>query len=80
MFTAAGFHFVDFFHPLRFWGYQFWSGVGSDLGELTIVGAIVATAKHKNCHEKGCWRLGHNHPEHGFPVCRKHYKRELQHD
>lgn len=65
-------------HPLHANGYQWWSGAGSDLGEITLLAAIVAVLKHKNCHEKGCWRLGHSHPEHGFPVCRKHYRRELK--
>lgn len=50
--------------------YNFWSGFGSDLGEVTLVGAIVAAARHKNCHVKGCWRLGH--PHEGVVRCRKH--------
>lgn len=62
-------------HPLRGDGYQWWSGVGSDLGELTLVVAILGTYKHHACHEKGCWRLGHRHPEHGLPTCHRHYHR-----
>ena len=61
-------------HPLHGSGYQFWSGLGSDFGEATILTAIVATAKHKNCHHKRCWRLGHNHPQHGWPSCKKHWR------
>jgi hypothetical protein len=64
-------------HPERGNGYQWWSGIGSDFGEVTIVAAILATLRHRNCHEKGCWRLGHPHPEHGFPTCRRHYHRAL---
>jgi len=34
--------FGDLFHPLHGQGYQFWSGIGSDLGELSILIAITA--------------------------------------
>jgi hypothetical protein len=47
--------------------YGFWSGFGSDIGELAIVGGIW---KMVNCHERGCWRVGH-HVE-GRVVCHKH--------
>lgn len=50
--------------------YLFWSGIGSDLGEITLLGAIVGMARHKNCHVQGCWRLGH--PHEGVVRCRKH--------
>lgn len=53
--------------------YGFWSGFGSDLGEITLIAAVVAAARHKNCHVKGCWRLGHPDPEHGHPACRRHH-------
>lgn len=52
--------------------YGFWSGFGSDLGEITLLGAILAAARHKNCTVKGCWRLGHPDPEHGHPICKTH--------
>ena len=45
--------------------YGFWSGFGSDLGELAIVGAIW---NHLNCHENGCWRIA----RHRTPYCRRH--------
>lgn len=63
-------------HPLHGDGYQWWSGAGSDLGELTLVGLVLGMYRHKNCESKGCWRLGHNHPDHGRPVCRHHYHRD----
>jgi hypothetical protein len=47
--------------------YSFWSGIGADLGELAIVGAIL---RHVNCQRKGCWRLGHHHQ--GSLACRTH--------
>ena len=56
--------------PLNGIGYQFWSGIGSD---LTYLGIFAAAAKHMNCKQKGCWRPGHKHPGHGRPVCRKHF-------
>jgi hypothetical protein len=54
--------------------YGFWSGFGSDLGEVTILGAVVATARHHNCHVKGCWRLGKHQVAGGqFKVCPVHH-------
>jgi hypothetical protein len=81
-----------FFDPLRHWlafhtgvlnggpdhYYNFWSGIGSDLGEATLISAVgigVYTGVRKvNCHTKGCWRIGH-HPLDGTPyiLCRHHH-------
>jgi hypothetical protein len=54
--------------------YGFWSGAGSDLGELAIVGGLVTLVRHRTCHVHRCWRLG-RHPVDGTPhvVCRKHH-------
>ena len=38
--------------------YNFWSGFGSDLGEVAILGGLIGFAKRENCASKGCWRLG----------------------
>lgn len=46
--------------------YLFWSGIGSDLGELAIVAVIW---HHLNCHEAGCWRVA-RHQCAGY--CRNH--------
>lgn len=35
--------------------YGFWSGAGSDITELALLGAVW---HHVNCHEPGCWRPG----------------------
>jgi len=63
--------------------YGFWSGFGSDIGEVVIIGGIWQFARHSNCHTKGCWRFGkplegtpyrlchHHHPNH------KGHKRNL---
>jgi hypothetical protein len=58
--------------------YNFWSGIGSDLGEATLISAVgvgVYTGARKvNCHTKGCWRIGH-HALEGTPyiLCRHHH-------
>jgi hypothetical protein len=58
--------------------YGFWSGFGSDLGELALIGAVgTATyqlVKKYNCHEPGCWRVG-THPAAGgeFLLCYRHH-------
>jgi hypothetical protein len=51
-------------------GYQFWSGIGSG---SPIIAFFIVAVRHRNCHVKGCWHLGHADPEHGFPACRKHH-------
>ena len=70
--------FDDLFHPLHGQGYQFWSGIGSDLGELSILIAITAFVwgwyRVHNCHVKGCKSiLTHPDPAHGWPACRRHH-------
>ncbi len=63
-----------FEHVLSGRGYQFWSGIGSDVGELTLLTAFVIWIRQRNCHVNRCWRLAwHPHPEHGHPVCRHHH-------
>jgi hypothetical protein len=57
--------------------YGFWSGIGSDLAELTLVGAVATGAyqlvRKYNCHQPRCWRVG-NHPAAGgrFYLCWRH--------
>jgi hypothetical protein len=54
--------------------YLAWSGAGSDIGELAIIGGLATMVRQKNCHVHHCWRLG-RHPVAGTPfvVCRKHH-------
>ncbi len=52
--------------------YAFWSGFGSDIGEVTILGGIWMMYRKHNCHTKGCWRIG-KHPHGPFMLCRKHH-------
>lgn len=63
-------------HPLEGLGYQFWSGIGSDFGELTLVTAVIVSFitayRHIECHRDGCHRLGrftHGH----LKLCHVHH-------
>lgn len=38
--------------------YLFWSGAGSDLGEIAIVAGLVGIYRKHNCQIKGCFRIG----------------------
>jgi hypothetical protein len=74
------FHLANIFHmqtpfdPLHGDGYNFWSGPGSDFGEATIIIAILAWWKHRNCQVKGCWRINLTHPtDAGHYVCKRHH-------
>jgi hypothetical protein len=53
--------------------YNFWSGFGSDLGEIVIIGSIFTLYKHNNCAVGRCWRIG-RHQVDGTPykTCHKH--------
>jgi hypothetical protein len=53
--------------------YGWWSGAGSDLSELAIVGALVGLLRHRNCEVRRCWRLGRHQTAAGRHVCRKHH-------
>ena len=54
--------------------YAFWSGIGSDIGELTIIGGMIAIYRKHNCHVRGCWRIGRLSVK-GTPyvVCHRHH-------
>lgn len=53
--------------------YGFWSGFGSDIGELGIIGGLVAMYRKNNCHVKWCWRFSHMRVEGThFKTCHKH--------
>jgi hypothetical protein len=51
--------------------YGFWSGFGSDLGEVALIGSVFMLYRHHKCAT--CWRIGH-HPVAGTPykTCHKH--------
>lgn len=53
--------------------YGFFSGPGSDLGELAIIGGVYAGLRRINCPITGCWKIGLHHTAAGHRVCRKHH-------
>lgn len=53
--------------------YNFWSGFGSDLGEVTLLGAVGGMYYKHNCHSRGCWRVG-KHLVDGTPWCSRHHQ------
>jgi len=53
--------------------YGFWSGFGSDLGEVTLLAAVLGLWHRHNCHDKGCWRIG-RHVVDGTPWCNRHHQ------
>jgi len=53
--------------------YGWWSGAGSDLGEVAIVGALLATVRRHNCQVRRCWRIGRHITNGGHVVCAKHH-------
>lgn len=61
------------FQPLHGLGYQFWSGIGSDVSELTLVLGLAAYLRHHNCHVRHCPRLQWKPTAAGDQVCRRHH-------
>jgi hypothetical protein len=62
------------FQPLHGLGYQLWSGIASDVGEVTLVGGTLALLKHANCDAPRCLRYGpHRTADGHHRLCRKHH-------
>jgi hypothetical protein len=69
-------------HPLVGKGYQLWSGIASDVGEITLPVTLIAGAltlrswlhQHFECHKDTCHKLGFHHVE-GTPyrTCWSHH-------
>lgn len=53
--------------------YGFWSGFGSDLTELGILGGLISMYRKNNCEVHKCWRIGKHKTEAGHYVCRRHH-------
>jgi len=53
--------------------YAWWSGAGSDFGELTLIGLAYGAYRKHQCHNKGCWRIG-RHQVDGTPWCNQHHQ------
>jgi hypothetical protein len=59
-------------------GYGFWSGFGSIIVQPSIVVGIVLYLRHRNCHVKGCYRIGRlKHTQDGqeYLLCKRHHPR-----
>lgn len=54
-------------------GYQWWSGMGANAGEVTVIAAVVAWYRHINCDAPKCWRRGPYKTAAGHKLCRKHH-------
>jgi hypothetical protein len=59
--------------------YNFWSGFGSDIGEVLILGGVIQLYRKHNCHVTNCWRIAHhkqvdNATGTEYPLCKKHYR------
>jgi hypothetical protein len=61
-------------------GYQWWSGVGSDLGQVTLITGLIVgfwrVRKHLECHvesPKNCHRIGRPVAGTGHRACRLHH-------
>ena len=71
-------HWLQFFFGFRNGDgngshYLFWSGSGSDLGELAIIGGLLGLFRKHNCEVHGCWRMGRHQTAAGHMVCRRHH-------
>ena len=58
--------------------YGFFSGFGSDFGEVSIPIAVLAILRKLNCHQRGCLVFGHHDwtdPTTGvtYKLCRRHH-------
>lgn len=53
--------------------YLAWSGAVSDLGELALIGGIIALVRKHTCEVHRCWRIGRHDTAAGHTVCRKHH-------
>jgi hypothetical protein len=53
--------------------YALWSGSGGDIGELAIVGALLAVLRRHNCEVHRCFRLARHATAADHHVCRKHH-------
>lgn len=55
-------------------GLNFWSGIASDLGEITLIGGMVAVYRKHNCGAPRCWRIGKHPTADGLHhLCAKHH-------
>lgn len=65
-------------HPLHGNGYQLWSGIASDIGEVSIFAALLTIGwhawRHVNCAAPKCPRVGKHVTADGHHrLCRLHF-------
>ncbi len=54
--------------------YNFWSGLGADIGGLAFVGAGFGLYRKHNCHVHGCWRIAKQQViGTSWVVCHRHH-------
>lgn len=53
--------------------YAWWSGAGSDIGEIALIGAVLGLFRRHNCEVKWCPRLGRHLTAAGHRLCRRHH-------
>lgn len=60
-------------------GYNAWSGIISDISEITLIIGLIMLIIHHTCHVGLCLRPG-RHPVEGtgYKVCRRHHP-DIQH-
>ncbi len=65
---------------LRCHSYNWWSGLASDFGEVTLISGLAVgfwrTRRHLECHvesPKNCHRIGRPVPGTGMRACRLHH-------
>lgn len=55
--------------------YGFFSGFGSDITEITLLGGIIVIGRRFNCHTTRCWRIGRHHVAGGqYLICGRHFR------
>jgi hypothetical protein len=55
-------------------GYNSWSGSFSDLGEITLIGGLIAVYRKYNCGAAKCWRIGKHPTADGLHnLCARHH-------
>jgi hypothetical protein len=65
-------------------GYNFWSGIGADIGEITLIVSVISAVlwfrRHYQCHEETCSKIGVHHVR-GTPfrTCWHHHPVLSQH-
>lgn len=70
-------HILGLDNPSGFF-YLFWSGVGADISELALLGAMVGLLRKHNCHVQRCWRIGRFVVDGtSYVVCSKHHPDEM---